>query len=349
VKTATVTDDVADTAYADIVDRDSNAMIYQSPRYLAFLKAILPGARLTLIAVPGQAAMPVFVLANGFGTVVNALPYYGSHGDLLCTPEADDAARAAVFAAFADLCRDASADAVNIVGHPLRPVVEAGLPLALSRWDEREGQISALTPAKTREDALEATLAACNGKTRNLVRKGLSQGFAIGVSEADEDWQGLAHHHRLGIEALGGRAKPETDFIAIRQTFGDHARLYVARSEDAFAGAVLVLRHRDWAEYFTPVSVPEFRSAQVVPALIAAAISDARMEGARHWNWGGTWGSQDGVRHFKEGWGAQSHLYGYFGALRTSRLARVTPEELAAQFPRFYVRPYSNQPDRRRS
>ncbi len=333
-----------DPAYADIVARSPDAMIYQDPAYLQFLQAVLPDAERRIFVIPGVAALPICLRRTDAGAVVNALPYYGSHGDIIHVDPADGTAPARLLAALAEYCADQSVDAVNIVAHPLRPVVSDGGPLRLKRWDEREGQISHLLPASTREEALAATLAACNGKTRNLARKGLAQSFEISVSDTDEDWRDLALHHRKGIEALGGQAKLDSDFEELRRCFSPsrHARLYVAHSDGVFAGGLLVLRYRNWAEYFTPVAAVDFRQAQVVPALIATAMADARMDGARLWNWGGTWRNQDGVRHFKEGWGAQSYPYGYFGAMLTDRLVQKTPAELIAEFPRFYVRPFAN-------
>ena len=338
-----IASDPADPMYAEIVARDPHAMIYQTPAYLRYLSAVLAQAELRLVVLPGAAAMPVFVSHTANGTVVNALPYYGSHGDLVCVPEAGDTERMAVLAAFAELCRNVSADAVNIVGHPLRPIAAPGGALGLSRWDERDGHVSLLNAAQSRAQALEATLAAANGKTRNLARKGLAQGFDLTVSDDERDWKDLAFAHRQTIDALGGVAKPYRDFEQLRAGFGQcgAARLYVARADGGFVGGLLMLRHQDWVEYFTPVSIPEFRSAQVVPALIATAMTDARMDGTRYWNWGGTWKAQDGVRHFKEGWGARTYPYGYFGAMLTDRFKGVAPDALSAWFPRFYVRPYS--------
>ena len=153
----------------------------------------------------------------------------------------------------------------------------------------------------------------------------------------------MIEHHRLGMERIGGRAKSTAEFAALRCALAPRGmcRLHVARHKGAFAGALLNLYYRDWVEYFTPVAVDEYRAEQVMSALIATAMQDACLSGARIWNWGGTWPTQAGVYHFKKGWGAIDHPYVYYGAVLDERLAAASADSLREQFPFFYSRPFA--------
>ena len=229
-----------------------------------------------------------------------------------------------------------------MVAHPLSPQIDkVCAELDLTPWDRRIGQISSLSAWTSRSEAVEAILAACSQKTRNLVRKGLKQEFAIAPSDSDRDWADLATHHRIGMERIGGRPKSIDEFGALRATLidGVQRRLYVARAGNTFAGALLCLHCKEWVEYFTPVAVEQFRSQQVLSALICEAMIDAAASGARFWNWGGTWHTQQGVYHFKAGWGAVDHEYVYYG--RAADHVLDTPaEQLQANYPFFYARPF---------
>lgn len=334
--------DVRDAAYGDIVEQSPDAMVFQTPAYLAFLAEVLPSAEFAGFIVEGRAAMPSFVMRTAEGAVLNALPYFGGHGDIVTTAGAEASDSAAIIRAVETFCRDTSVDAVNIVAHPLTPHWRDGASDIFAKWDERIGQVSRLGSASTREAAIEASLLACSGKTRNLARKGLRGGFRIERDDDATSWRDLVRFHRDSILAMGGHAKTEAEFAALRRALGDQCRLYVARKDGAFAGALLVLAFKGWVEYFTPVSYPDFRSEQVVPALIIAAMSDARMSGAQWWNWGGTWHQQPGVRHFKAGWGAIEFPYAYIGALLGERLRGQAPADLLQAFPRFYVAPFDS-------
>jgi hypothetical protein len=206
----------------------------------------------------------------------------------------------------------------------------------------RIGQISILSLAKNDADALNATLADCKQKTRNLVRKGIKGNFKIEVSTSDSDWHSLFLHHCVGMQRIDAKHKSEREIHALREQFEacGACRLYVARRDGEFAAGLLNLYYKDWVEYFIPVSSERFRGDQVLSAIIARAVQDARRQGCKYWNWGGTWPGQKGVYRFKNGWGAHDYRYHYYGAVRDERLNKVDPGTLLADFPHFYVRPF---------
>jgi hypothetical protein len=341
---------IGSALYRRLLSESVEPLIYQTPEWSRFLSMALADAEPVLL-LANQGAQPVgafvaFLRRGPLGVALNALPYFGSHGDFLVSPKAADPREivAALAEALAEFKRAADVQAINIVAHPFLPQVGAvAATLGLTAWDRRIGQISPLAPASSREEALQATLDACRQKTRNLARKAMRQGFVIELSEQEADWAALIEQHRLGMARIGGQAKSRAEFSAMRECFvgGAQRRLYVARRDGRFAGGLLCFYHGGWVEYFAPVAVEEFRNEQVLSALIVEAIVEARLEGRRFWNWGGTWTGQTGVYHFKRGWGALDHVYHYYGAV-SGAMADAAPDELRAGYPFFYIRPFSS-------
>ncbi|WP_293865712.1 GNAT family N-acetyltransferase [uncultured Alsobacter sp.] len=333
--------------YRGFLARCPDALIYATPEWLSFLERVTgaPPARIIAVVQDDEllAALPLMTTESDGLVVANALPYFGSHGDALI-PDCPDAEERlscladGLDAAFAEL----HVAAFNIVVHPTEPkLAKVAERMQWRAWDQRIGQISALVPAATAAAAMDDVLRSCHQKTRNLVRKGMKAGFTLRRSRGDDDWDLLATHHRLGMERINGRFKSRDQFEALRQTFEPHGmcRLYVAERGDVFAGALLLLKHREWIEYFTPVAVEAFRSEQVLSALIAHAMAESAAEGSSRWNWGGTWLTQAGVYHFKQGWGAKDHRYSYLGKIRDTAVEDLTPDQVRELFPFFYVKP----------
>lgn len=335
--------------YRQLIERSSDSMLYHQPEYISAIRAISQPCSLHLIGARRDgklaACIALFEKAAGDITIINSLPYFGSHGDIVIADEEDRQEVSRTVAHF--LMQDSvfqAASAINIVAHPIRSSIETvAADLSLAAWDERIGQISSLPDERDADAALAVILASCHQKTRNLVRKGLRQGFTITASDSAEDWNAMIHHHIAGMERIGGRAKTTAEFDAIRANIphGRMRQLFVARKNGEFAGALLNLYYKDWVEYFTPVVVEDFRSDQVLSALIAHAMVLACSAGLRYWNWGGTWTGQAGVYHFKKGWGAIDHRYRYYGAARDERVITAAPNKLIQAFPFFYARPFS--------
>jgi hypothetical protein len=338
-------------AYGRLIESCRAALLYHTPDYLRFLRSLLPeGEQILLVAETGRGlvgALPLFAASGPYGPIVNSLPYFGSHGDILVADEfAEKSAVAhALTNALAVLLKNAGFAAVNVIAHPNASLIEdQASSIGLEPWDRRISQITELGAARDPQSALAQILSTCQQKTRNLVRKGLKSGFSIDLETADGAWADMIEHHQQGMRRIGGRAKSQREFDCLRSAFGpNQCRLYVARKNGAFAGALLNLYFRDRVEYFTPVAVEDYRGEQVLSALIAQAMSDAILEKRRYWNWGGTWASQAGVYHFKRGWGAIDRDYTYWGKVFDSgaKLSDVSPVHLAEQYKFFYVRPFS--------
>lgn len=340
------------TEYAHFVGRSTSDMIYHQLEYITAIAEITKSdAPIIIVASRNKKIVGslVFLVSKSTnGSVANSLPYYGSHGDIIFDEtEQDKLAIACCIANFvATYIQVENLVAVNIVCHPLKSWIAQVAPkIGLRAWDRRIGQISELPEERDPEAALNGILSNCNQKARNLVRKGLRQNFEISISDDPQDWDEAIEHHRLGMERIGGRAKTRKEFDIIRARLedGDRRKLFIARKDGEFAGSLLNLYYKDWVEYFTPVVVDRFRSDQVLSAIIAHAMVDACVAGRRWWNWGGTWTTQAGVYHFKQGWGAVDHPYMYYGTVRAPGIIASSPAELIAQFPFFYVKPFDTE------
>jgi hypothetical protein len=328
--------------------------IYATSPWLAFLGDSVGGRHARFLArrdgrpVGGLAAMWV-AGRGGLGSVVNALPWYGTPGACTLVDPHDDAARAALLGAFGETLRARPPLSATLVLTPEEMPHEADYRAALGAT-ARDTRIGQVTPLPRRAaPTLEDMLALCGQKTRNLVRKALRQGFAV-ADEGDDDaaWAFLAETHAENMRAKGAAPKPVAHFEALRRHLPPVLRrLLVARDAGAPVAALLLAQHGETTEYLTPVVRVEHRARQPLSALIAHGLLDDLRAGRRAWNWGGTWHSQTTLMHFKAGFGAESRPYAY--AIAASPEARETlrvhRDRLAGEFPFTYVYPYDGLRD----
>jgi hypothetical protein len=340
--------EVPGAAYADLVSGVPDVLVHASPEWARFVAAVCPAARpIYFVARQGSrpvAALPAFELQGHYGPVINSLPYFGSHGDLIVASDCDrPTVVGTLIGALSAYARDQNVTALNLVASPFR-TDDSELVGAeeIRRVDDRIGQISHLPRADKRAEVMDQLLACCSKKTRNLVRKGLKSGFRITRKDDAAELAKFHRHHVLGMSRIGGTAKPIEDLVHLRDVFGSSCHLWIADCDGTFAGGLLTLVYRQWVEYFMPVAVEQHRNRQVLSALIFTAMTEYALQGFHYWNWGGTWRTQEGVYRFKRGWGASDHVYGYYGFARRDVLAGVCRRELLASYPSFYVLPFTS-------
>lgn len=339
-------DHADEPAYNRFLDASPDATLYASLEYRSFLQAVVPGAPEYLIAVETDrivGALPLFACRiPDAGEILNSLPWYGSHGGCVLLSREDEDVRRTLLAEYARRAGGSDVLAGTLILLPaehgsLQTYRDALRPAA---EDYRIGQITELPPPG--ED-IEHRLLACFGrKTRNLVRKALREPFDLAVRDDEDAWRFLCQMHTQNLQAIGGKAKPWSHFVALRNHLsGDCRRLYVATDAGRPVAALLLARYRDTLEYLTPVVHPEYRSRQALSFVIYHAMCDAVREGVRRWNWGGTWPTQRTLFHFKQGWGAREWPYSYVVTSRDSgRRLSVLKSRLHELFPYYYVYPY---------
>lgn len=325
----------------------TDSLIYATPMFHRFLARAAGGECHYLLARRGGelvGALPFFRRdVEGLGSLLNSLPWYGTHGACVGIGRDDHASRKALLAAFATYARELQPLSSTLV---LTPEESACVDDYLGIFehvvtDTRIGQWTPL-PAGGDQAALARTVLQ---KTRNLVNKSLRQGFQEEVGdESDEAWQFLSDVHAENLQAIGGKAKPRAHFEALRAEIPrPHRRLTVAWLGDQPVAALLLLAYNRTVEYLTPVIRAEYRSCQPLSFLIWQGMTWAMMQGLIWWNWGGTWSTQTSLRHFKAGWGAVDRPYTYVIGSTLSAVARLRADigKIAAAFPYYYVYPHS--------
>jgi len=325
--------------------------IYYHPCFLDYLGRVAGGPCELLVARDRSSiigVMPFFECKDDdSGVVINSSPWFGSHGGcnlVDARSEKGGEARIALLDAFKCYHSRSGALSSTVILHreemPFLDDYRSRLQPRIE--DQRTGQVTRL-PA-------EAThlMEVFKGKTRNLVRKALAQGFKIKEARCDDErdahWQVLYEIHAENMGALGAQPKPESHFVAMRECLpADKIRLSVACDESGeVVGALLLLIHGGTVEYLTPVVRVEVRSRQPLSALIYDGMIWAIKRGAVRWNWGGTWKSQKSLHHFKAGFGAHNEVYTYLTLASASAVERIAAvrESLSRRFPFYFVYPY---------
>lgn len=339
--------------YEEFVQQNAFLPLYGNHHFLNFLENVAECKTHVLLAfAEGRivGSLP-FAIAEreGVGCVVNSLPWYGSHGSVLVGRGlvANAAGEKVISALLAEFAR--AIDRPDLLSSTmiLLPDQESHIAayekiLRPVQNDRRVSQITELPPGSDRvAENLEAIF---KQKTRNLVRKSRKQGFIEAVTDEAWAWDFLVKTHADNMAAIGGRAKPESHFQAMRANLpSEMLRLSVCLSDGAPAAAMLVFKVGNVYEYITPVIVQEFRSRQPLTFLIWTAMLEAVRSGYARWNWGGTWVGQENLHRFKEGLGGIDRPYSYLISATETGVAKLRDikPQLSSLFPNFYVYPYS--------
>jgi len=327
---------VTSDAQEAFLRRCPEAMLYHSPKYRSLLVELLKCRPLGAAVVDGDelAGLAMVMEANGqYGSVLNSLPFFGSHGGLLAR---SDRARRVLSEWYRDLVASDGIAAATMVENPLAPGKSIdGVEGQFT--DERIGQLTPLTADKASPDVLMASL---HSKTRNMVRKARSSD--ISVSTDAGQLEALAHIHFENMRVMSASPKPDRFFKLVPQLFneGDEWQCWVGRRDGKVAAALLVFHFNGVTEYFTPAVREEDRASQALSLVIFEAMRDSAQRGMRWWNWGGTWRSQQSVYRFKSRWGTIDMPYRYCAVVRNRALLSLSPAELLAAYPSFYVLPF---------
>jgi hypothetical protein len=271
--------------------------------------------------------LPLVVQGGQHGDVVNSLAYYGSNGGMLTTqPEAS----AALAAAYTEIALDNGTVSSTVIENPLAGELQ-GIPHTLV--DER---IAHLTPLPA-EGTREAVFALIDSSARRNVRKAEAAG--ITASRDGTQFDRLYEIHDQNIRALDGLPKDRRFFQLVPEIFerGRDYDLWVARKGGRVIAALLVFYCNGVVEYYTPAVDHEHRSEQPLAVILAEAMATAAGAGMRTWNWGGTWLTQESLRRFKVKWGAEERRYRYLTQLNDDRLLDLSPSEIMAAYPNFFV------------
>lgn len=334
-------------AYQAAVRSTAEAWIYGTLEYRDLLRGMVQGDDRYLVAIDERGAvlggMPVFeISAPGAGVVLNSLPWYGSHGGCVLKGERSDEVRRALLTAYRDRVIALDPLSATIVLTPAeQPALETYK--AILNPVAEDNRVSQVTPLPVDGPDLDERLQAVfSRKTRNLVRKSVKQRFALVTADEEATWRFLHATHDANLRAIGGKAKPWSHFVGLRDRLPREWRsVSVATLDGVPVAALLLLFFQRTVEYVTPVVVEHYRPQQPLTFLIYMAMLDAVRRGFTSWNWGGTWRSQTSLYHFKNGFGAADSPYTYLvnSSDRGARL-RGLRQQLDTLFPFYYVYPY---------
>jgi len=328
--------EVTDDAQKTFLHGRPEAMLYHSPKYRHLLVELLGCRPLGAAVFDGDELVGIAaVMESGgpHGRVLNSLPFYGSHGGLLART---DDARRMLGDWYRNLVAGDGIAAATMVENPLAPGTSVD-GVAGDFADERIGQLTPLTAGKAEPDALMASL---HSKTRNMVRKAASSGITVGTDAGQ--LEALARIHGDNMRAMSASPKPDRFFDLVPRLFeeGEEWQCWVGWKDGEVAAALLVLHFNGITEYFTPAVREEHRSSQALSLVIFEAMRESARRGMRWWNWGGTWRSQESVHRFKSRWGTVDMPYRYRTVVRNRALLSLSPDELLAGYPYFYVLPF---------
>jgi hypothetical protein len=326
-------------AYGRLWARYDGDSFFRSPAHLAFVREVTKselGFALALRSGEPVAAMPFAARLGKAGAVINSLPYYGTYGTVV--GETDGSVQV-IIEGLLDHARRSGVAAVTLVDDWRSPCF-----CTVGGEDfrtERSNQFIDLSRMRS-----TAPIEFYHQKTRNLVRKAEKIGVQVRRSHDAGDIAGLAAAHRENMAAVNGIAKPSYFFELLaspERSLGD-SLLYVASIDERDCAYLLVFRCGDTVEYYMPAVFVADRASQPLSLLIHQAVCDAVEDGFRFWNFGGTWPTQDSLRHFKIRWGSSETHYNYYTYVLDKRILAAERESLLRDYPFFFVAPFDRLP-----
>jgi hypothetical protein len=339
-----------DHEYAGLFQRDNESMLYQSPFWLDLLQEILQRPIRLLSTWEDDrltAAMPFMVSpATASGPVINSLPFFGSIGGIVSdrTGAEREVHLNLLLQGLVRIAESMEAVSLNIISRPADPVEDAYRDLLAPDWEDVRTTFVLDLPSPTL-DSEEALMARLAGRTRTALRKAAKQGFEVARSMGRRDAEALYGLHCENMASIGGIRKPRSFMQAVtRRLDRGCPEIWVARSGTEVIAGALFFVMRESAEYYMTGLSPAFRQSQPLSLLVFEAMKDLAARGIRHFNFGGTWPSQEGLRRFKSGWGATPLPYRYFVKCgsRIGSLLQMSGPEISARYPFFYVIPFSS-------
>ena len=340
-------------SYKQLLLTSDTALLYVSISYRNFLQRILKNSNPYYLLAYHDGhlvgALPTFIMTHQtYGSVLNSLPFYGSNGGLIVSPQCGTpiAVKQALLDAFRDLAIQQHVAISTLITNPLDSTDTRQIDVPHTWRDVRIGQITSLPDTRDGDDDLEDRLmSSFHKKTRNSIRKASKSDVLVSSSASFDVLRNLAEIHKENIEAIGGLAKPWPVFEAIWDCFeyDRDYKIYTAERRGKLIAALLVFFYNRTAEYFVPGTLADARIYQPMSLLIFEAMKDATKRSLYYWNWGGTWLNQDGVYDFKKRWGTYDKMYYYYVQeyAENSRMRDLTAQELQKAYPYFYVLPYS--------
>ena len=336
-----------ETKFNKFLLENPKSQIYSSIEYRNFLCRAVGGTPKYLIALD-QADQIVGFLGyfkynvDDVGTVINSLPWYGSHGGCILKNPKDIEVRKQLLLKYYNEIQFSEVLSSTII---LSTDEEIYLKeyCNILKPDEKDKRIGQITNLPNYSDNLDYDLERILlQKTRNLTRKSLKQDFKFQIRDDDLSWKYLFDTHVENMREIGGKPKKYTHFQALREEISPNSRhILIAEFNEKPVAALLLLYFNKTVEYFIPVITYSYRSKQPLSFLIWKGMLNSVKEGYKWWNWGGTWSSQKSLHHFKKGWGAVDTPYSYLitSSVSGRAILRKNKSKIEELFSYYYVYP----------
>jgi hypothetical protein len=335
-------------AYETLVKSRSDTLFYHSIHFRNLLRKFV-GEDYYLLAMAGEeavAAIPAFLKSSQYGNVLNSLPFWGSNGGIIVKTSlpADEerSVKRTLLQSFYELADQLECVLSTIIVSPLEK--DQGFYEQYAKADFRDERIGQITILPDSPDANELLRLFESVRRRNI-KKALKSGISCYQSNDPKAMKFLFELHVENISHIGGLTKPAEFFEAVQNVLapGVDYRLYLAEKDRSPVAGLLLFYFNGTVEYYIPGVVSAYRTLQPLSLVIFEAMLDAIREGYKYWNWGGTWHSQKGVYDFKKRWGTEDFPYRYYIASHrnSSQIKSLSPSEIQAAYPYFYVLPFS--------
>ena len=326
----------------NFISNCSISMIYHTPAFIKLISSETESQPIWILCRRANVlvgVLPLMLRQGSMGPVVNSLAYFGSYGGVLTLSESDIEVERKLLDGFQDFCFQKKVAASTIIANPLQKSDQIYQErLTITHKDIRIGQFTELFGLQSSDELIN--------KFEKVRKRNINKASRLGVTatKSKEQWalDFLYETHAANITAIGGLTKSKHFFDKVSTGLEkDQSNIFVADLNGEPVAGLLILYYNGVAEYFTPVLKEEFRNTQALSFLIYDAMVDALKKGMKTWNWGGTWVSQSGVYNFKKKWAANDICYSYFVNVMNKRMLSYKKEEIAKEYPNFYVVPYT--------
>jgi hypothetical protein len=321
-------------AYADLVARAPASPITHTLAWRDLLVSLGLGRPRYLLALrDGQlrAALPAFVQGSAAGAVLNSLPLVQSTGGVITPADCGPDERAQVVRLLVGaMLQQAAAEDVRVaclIGSPHRSLEDAAaLPRPPDYTMVRTTNVLDLrAPLALRPSIV--------GSIRKAERAAPVHRVATTPTEA----RAVHDLYAASMQRLGASPHPWRLFEPLLP----HARFVWAEVDGAMVSGLILLVHREVLEYHSVGNSEAGRQLQTNSWLCLRELEwAARQPGLRWWNWGAS--PNAAVHDFKRRWGGADRPYSIWGFVLgdVAPWRRLNPQQLAAEFPSYFVLPY---------
>lgn len=319
-----------------------DTLIYISLKYRNMLQELLNDKSYYIVAkLNGKISgvLPIMIHRNTvWGNVANSLPFYGSNGAIIA--DSDDIYEN-LLKAYYQLLAENSCVAGTLITSPFEIKNSWYKKCNPTFIDTRIGQITYL-PKHSVNDA-EVLLSLYHKMVKRCIQKAIKNGISVEIDNSVDGIEFLYKTHKDNIESIGGIAKKQDFFSLFPKHFqaSEDYNIYVAFKDGKRVAALLLFYFNKTVEYFTPVTVEEYRTFQPLSLIIYIAMQEAIERGFEKWNWGGTWLTQNGVYDFKRKWGTKDRNYYYYTNIFNNNILNLNRETILEAYENYYVYPFN--------